>query len=124
ATQLDPKRGRAWHQLGVAYLRQKHHGRARDAFERARPILGADPDLICDLARLKAIDGKPDEAIRMVKEVQAQSPRAPRPHLELGNLYRLNGRCKEAAVAYRAYLKLRPDASGRENIERSIASCK
>jgi lipopolysaccharide assembly protein B len=67
---LSPKlTAKAWYELGRDYKRGGFLDRAQSAFEQARSILGDDPVLLEEMARLAADGGDFDQAARFYSKI-------------------------------------------------------
>jgi lipopolysaccharide assembly protein B len=67
---LNPKlTAKAWYELGRDYKRGGFLDRAQSAFEQARSILGDDPVLLEEMARLAADGGDFDQAARFYSRI-------------------------------------------------------
>ncbi|HEX7513145.1 MAG TPA: tetratricopeptide repeat protein, partial [Candidatus Methylomirabilis sp.] len=108
ATAIVPGDPRLWASLGLAYQGLGRHGEALDAFRRAITIDPDDPFYHYRSGLTLLAMKRLDEAAAALQTVALKDPTKPDPHLELGRVYRLQGKNAMALQSYRWALRLGP----------------
>lgn len=93
----------------AAALRAGRRDRSMRVLERFLEISREQPEVLMTLAQLKMGRGEYDEAIALLRDLQALEPDDYLGHLSLGNAYRRAGRAEEALAQYRQASRLRPE---------------
>jgi protein O-GlcNAc transferase len=92
-------------------IRDYSAGRLADAEAAYRLILGQvpnQPDALHLLGLVKNQEGKPEAAVKLIRQAIAANPSAAIFHVSLGNAFRTSDRLDEAEGSYRKALKLEP----------------
>ena len=113
AVAIAPGNPRLWASLGLAYQGLGRNGEALDAFRRAITIDPDDPFYHYRSGLAFLAMKRFDEAAAALQTAALKDPMKPDPHLELGRLYRLQGKNAMALQSYRWALRLgllNPDA--------------
>jgi len=107
-----------WMELSERYLensaalRAGRRDRSMRVLEGSLEVSREQPEILIVLAQLKMGQGRTDEAIALLLDLQALEPGDYIAHLSLGNAYRQAGRADEALVEYREASRVRPDVHG------------
>lgn len=107
----DPKASAPLIQLGRLQSRLGEHDRAAVTLARALERAPDDDGVLRDLAGAYLRAGKADAALKVGRELQQRRPNAALGHALEGDVLALSRRWAEAERAYRAALKVDPDAS-------------
>jgi tetratricopeptide (TPR) repeat protein len=120
AIQLAPREQRL--RMELADCRMKL-GQAAQAIQIYKDALRADPKLVAlyyRIARAVHESSGAAEAVPWYEKAAQLDRQNPMPHYYLGFHYKVRGKRARAIEAFRAYLKLKPDADDRKDIEREI----
>ncbi len=120
AIQLAPREQRL--RMELADCRMKLD-QAPQAIRIYKDALRADPKLVAlyyRIARAVHESSGAAEAVPWYEKAAQVDRQNPMPHYYLGFHYKVRGKRARAVEAFRAYLKLKPDADDRKDIEREI----
>jgi tetratricopeptide (TPR) repeat protein len=120
ALRHDPTLKGAHLDLAVIHLRQNAARRAVQAAQKAVALDPEDAIALSLLGQAKMAAGEAGEAEALWKKVIASRPNYQPAYVHLGELLRLQGRCKEA-VGY--YERAAPLDRGRRDFYRGLAEC-
>ena len=101
--------------LGVATVASARGNPSRAAawIERAVSAEPNNPYALASLGRLRAVDGRTDEAIAALERAARLDAKAVRPRVDLGDIYlTTKADPKRAAELYRSVLDIEPDHAG------------
>ena len=96
---------------------------APQAIQIYKDALRADPNLVAlyyRIARAVHESSGAAEAVPWYEKAAQVDRQNPMPHYYLGFHYKVRGKRARAVEAFRAYLKLKPDADDHKDIEREI----
>ena len=106
---------------GLVAARKGDHGRALEAFERARQLTPDDPELLTNLGATLLKRGSLVEARRILKRAQRSAPDGPAVQLNLAIANDRAGDHERAAYHYQRFLLLaREDDPGRGAVDQRV----
>jgi tetratricopeptide (TPR) repeat protein len=120
AIQLAPREQRLRMELADCRLKL---GQAPQAIQIYKDALRADPGLVAlyyRIARAVHESAGAAQAVPWYEKAAQLDRQNPMPHYYLGFAYKFRGKRARAVEAFRIYLKLKPDADDRQDIEREI----
>lgn len=122
AAALDSASLAVWRNLGRLYLKESAYDQAVDAFRHAVRLAPEQPQSYNDWGEaLRQADAREAAAEAYQKALSLDESYAPA-HYNLGILYAEAGQRASALAHFDAYLRLRPDASDRAQIETWMAA--
>jgi len=106
AIQLDPTEAKTYEYLGLSLWRQRRYGTAADVFQKAVDAghVQEDGRFRRLAARMLALDGQTDKAVRMLEALAAQRPKDPTTLSALAWAYANAGRTPQAIDRYERML--------------------
>ncbi|MEP6607928.1 MAG: XrtA/PEP-CTERM system TPR-repeat protein PrsT [Burkholderiaceae bacterium] len=107
---LEPQSTLPLTQLAALHARRGEYARVIEALERAQAISADDPARIRDLVAGFLMSGNPDEAVRQARTLQASAPQSVAGYVLEGDVHSAVRQWGPAERAYRAGLKVEPDA--------------
>jgi eukaryotic-like serine/threonine-protein kinase len=115
AIQLDPNFAMGYRGLGGGYLSLAELGRASEYFTKAfqlREHASEREKLLIAATYYRSVTGELDKAAQTYQEEIESYPREYRAHLDLGDVYALQGQYERATEPYSRSLRLAPDNVG------------
>lgn len=106
--------------VGDIYRSQEKYTEAEAQYKAALKLNVRSPGAMRGLADLALKRGQLDVALDLFKRAVAEDKDNPDVHRMLGDVYRLQGQASLAIEAYKVYLKLRPDAQDRPQVDQYI----
>lgn len=106
--------------VGDIYRSQEKYTEAEGQYKAALKLNVRSPGAMRGLADLALKRGQLDVALDLFKRAVAEDKDNPDVHRHLGDVYRLQGQASLAIEAYKVYLKLRPDAQDRPQVDQYI----
>lgn len=108
---LEPQSTLPLTQLAAVYARQADFSKVVEVLQRARRIGANDPAMVRDLIAGYLLSGSPEDAVREARALQVSAPEFVAGYLLEGEVQSSVRRWPEAERAYRAGLKVEPDAT-------------
>lgn len=125
AVAKDPGNSRAWSNLGITYVKSESLAEAKRAFQIALELLPANMSALNGLASLDIIEGRVENAERLLKNLFSlapdNSPELVKGLGNMGNVYLLQGNYAEAEKMYAKGLAISPDDGGLLMLQGSLA---
>ncbi|HXN72092.1 MAG TPA: protein kinase, partial [Candidatus Acidoferrales bacterium] len=115
AIELDPNFAMGYRGVGESYLNLAELGRAGEYFTKAfelREHASEHEKLLIAATYYRSVTGELDKAAQAYQEEIESYPREYRAHLDLGDVYALQGLYERAAESYRQSLRLAQDNVG------------
>jgi len=115
AIELDPNFAMGYRGVGGGYLSLAELGRASEYFTKAfqlREHASEREKLLIAATYYRSVTGELDKAAQTYQEEIESYPREYRAHLDLGDVYALQGQYERATGSYRQSLRLAPDNAG------------
>ena len=115
AIELDPNFAMGYRGVGESYLSLAELGRAGEYFTKAfelREHASEHEKLLIAATYYRSVTGELDKAAQTYQEEIESYPREYRAHLDLGDVYALQGLYERAAESYRQSLRLAQDNVG------------
>lgn len=106
--------------VGDIYRSQEKYTEAEGQYKLALKINTRSPGAMRGLASLALKRGALDQALDLFKRALVEDKDNPEIHRSLGDVYRLQGQALLAIESYKVYLKLRPDAPDRPEVDNYI----
>ena len=107
---LEPQSRFPLMQLAAVHARRSDYDKAISALQRAQRISANDPAMVRDLVAGYLLLGRPQDAIKQARALQASAPKAPAGYLLEGDARAAGKQWADAERAYRAGLKAAPDS--------------
>ncbi len=107
---LEPQSKFPLMQLAAVHARRADYDKVINALQRAQRISANDPSMVRDLVAAYLLSGKPEDAVRLARALQASAPRMPAGYLLEGDARASAKQWADAERAYRAGLKAAPDS--------------
>jgi Flp pilus assembly protein TadD len=98
--------------LGSTYLALGDREQALRALGRCLELKPRDERALAELGRLHALDGRLDDAVRVLREAIAANPEFPEPHYYLAGVYRARGEADLFRQEIQRYEELRAGSRG------------
>ena len=105
---LEPQSRFPLMQLAAVHARRADYGKVVNALQRAQKIFANDPSTVRDLVAGYLLSGKPDEAVKQARALQASAPKIPAGYLLEGDVRAAAKQWPDAERAYRAGLRTAP----------------
>ena len=105
---LEPQSRFPLMQLAAVHARRADYGKLVNALQRAQRISANDPAMVRDLVAGYLLSGKPEDAVRQARALQASAPKMPAGYLLEGDARAAAKQWADAERAYRAGLKTAP----------------
>ncbi|HOX89632.1 MAG TPA: PEP-CTERM system TPR-repeat protein PrsT [Burkholderiaceae bacterium] len=108
---LQPDSAEPHVRMAALYVRQKQYDRALEALAAARKLAPTNDAVVRDIVAVQLAAGRPEESLKVAREVQRDKPKAALGYLMEGEILESQNKLAEAEQAYRAGLKAEPTAS-------------
>ena len=107
---LEPQSRFPLMQLAAVHARRADYGKVVSALQRAQRISPNDPAMVRDLVAGYLLSGRPQDAVKEARALQASAPKMPAGYLLEGDARTAAKQWADAERAYRAGLKAAPNS--------------
>ncbi|HEY9856608.1 MAG TPA: tetratricopeptide repeat protein [Stenomitos sp.] len=120
AARQDPTNASTQVMLGNAYYDAQRYADAVGAYQKALALKPGDPNVEVDYGTSLFYVGKADEALKTFKAVLKSNPKHFQAHLNMGVVYRSQGKVSEAIASWKQAEAVAPSAEIKQHVTELI----